>query len=79
MDDKYPIVGVAWAHWIPFSIYCIPKQIGGSSGQIELRGIFQTTTGRLESPNVYQSGMIHAHRFLFFGYIYSYVYIYIYI
>ena len=52
MDNKYPIIGVVWAYWIPFSIYCIPEQIGGFSGQIELRGIFQTTGGRLESPNV---------------------------
>ena len=28
-EDIYPVVGVVWAHWIPFSIYCIPQQIGG--------------------------------------------------
>ena len=26
-----------YTHWNPFSIYCIPQQIGGSNGQVELR------------------------------------------
>ena len=29
MNDIHPLVGLVWAYWIPFSIYCIPQQIGG--------------------------------------------------
>ena len=32
------------ARWITFSIYCIPQQIGGSNGQIELRDTVSVTT-----------------------------------